>query len=268
MTRTGTAKRRIATAAAGIAALAMLAAPIASVATADAAPMAAKTKIAKTVKAKTPKTTKPTTTAAARQAATVASPTDFSSIFATQMPALNNAGWATCSTAITWKLDTSGLTADESTRQIANMQFAFDQWAAASGLTFQFAGTTTMTYNEAAFTLTPAEGTPARQINLAFIADAASDLLGGGTVGMAGPSSVWQNSKEIQGGNGIFRIDAVKKMSDVQVRALFTHELGHVMGLAHAADSGNIMYPVVGDHDELGAGDINGVRTMLKPCAA
>ena len=262
MTSTGTAKRRIAMVAAGIAAVSLLAAPLATVtvSAADAAPMAAKTKASKT-----PKTAN---TAAAREAATGASPSDFSSIFATQMPALTNAGWASCPTAITWKLDTTGLTADESTRQIANMQFAFDQWAAASGLTFQFAGTTTMTYNEAAFTLTPAEGTPARQINLAFIADAASDLLGGGTVGMAGPSSVWQNSKEIQGGNGIFRIDAVKKMSDVQVRALFTHELGHVMGLAHAADSGNIMYPVVGDHDELGAGDINGVRTMVKPCAA
>ena len=265
MTSTGTAKRRIAMVAAGIAAVSLLAAPLATVtvSAADAAPMAAKTKASKT-----PKTANTANTAAAREAATVASPTDFSSIFATQMPALTNAGWASCPSAITWKVDTTGLTADESTRQIANMQFAFDQWAAASGLAFQFAGTTKMTYNEAAFTLTPAEGTPARQINLAFIADAASDLLGGGTVGMAGPSSVWQSSKEIQGGNGIFRIDAVKKMSDVQVRALFTHELGHVMGLAHAADSGNIMYPVVGDHDELGAGDINGVRTMVKPCAA
>lgn len=267
MTETTTTKRRIIAAASAVAALALLASPLTALATsADATPLPANTKISKTVKAKAPK---PTKTAAVREAATVAaSPTDFSSIFATQLPALTNAGWAACPTAITWKVDTTGLTAAESTRHIANMQFAFDQWAAASGLTFQFAGTTTMTFNEAAFVLTPAEGTPARQINLAFIADAATTLLGGGTVGMAGPSSVWQSSKEIQGGNGIFRIDAVKKMNDTEARALFTHELGHVMGLAHAEDAGNIMYPVVSDHDDLGAGDINGVRTMVKPCKA
>jgi hypothetical protein len=41
-----------------------------------------------------------------------------------------------------------------------------------------------------------------------------------------------------------------------------------VLGLGHAAESGNIMYPVVSTTTSLGAGDVTGARSMLKTCAA
>lgn len=265
MTRSATAKRRIALASSALAAFALVAGMATSTATAtgteQGTTMAAKSKAA-TAKKKTPTNV--------RAAATVASPTDFTSIFANQLPAYTNSGWASCPAAITWNVDTTGLNEAQATRQLANLDYAFAQWTAASGLTFQFAGSVDLSVNETQFAVKATDGSAARSrhINLAFLDDASSALLGGSTVGMAGPSTVWADSKEIEGGAGIFLTEAVKKMSDTQARALYTHELGHVLGLGHASDAGNIMSPVVGERSELGAGDIAGVKTMTKPCAA
>lgn len=269
MRTAGRISRRATAAASALTAIALLgtAAPAIASATSDEAPVASAAAAAKVKKAKKAAKPKPVNV---RAAATVASATDFTSIFAAQQPALANAGWESCPAAITWTVDTTGLSAAEANRQIANLRASFDQWAAASGLIFQFAGTATLSYNESAFTLTRTDGTApaARSINLAFVEDSASALLGGQTVGMAGPTTVWANSKTIESGTGVFRTDAVRKMSDAQAQALFTHELGHVLGLGHAAESGNIMYPVVSASTALGAGDVSGVQSMTKACSA
>lgn len=264
MTTTAAAKRRIIAAASAVAALALLAAPLPSaVATADAsAPAAAKARAAKAVK--TVKTVK--TPASAK--ATAATAADFTSIFAGQAPALAEAGWSTCSAPITWSVDTRGLSADEAAAQIANIEWAFGQWAQVSGLSFQYAGTATLSYNDSSFSLKPADGSPSasRHVYLAFIADSDSDRMGGGVVGLGSPSTVWPTTKEIVNGTAVFRTDHVKKVGAREAKALYLHELGHVLGLGHADDAANIMHGIVTDDTELGAGDTNGVRSMIKPC--
>lgn len=279
MTSTAATRRRIAAASSALAAIALITGMATSFAPATAsdqqATMAAnELKVPQpTTKAKTPRTAAPVVAATpvvAAAPAVTASPTDFTSIFSSQLPAYTNSGWASCPTAITWSVDTIDLSQEMAVRQLTNLEYAFAQWTEASGLTFSFAGSLDLSANETSFAVTPADGSasPARHINLAFLSDSSSRLLGGTTVGMAGPSSVWADSKEIEGGAGIFLIEAVNRMTDAQARALFTHELGHVLGLGHAAESGNIMHPIVTENDHLGAGDVAGVRTMTKACTA
>jgi hypothetical protein len=272
MTAAASTKRRIAIAVSAIAALALLASPLpaaASSSAAQSAPMAGKSKAAKTVTKTPAKATTKASAARTRAAAAVAA-ADYSSIFATQQPALTNSGWATCAVAITWSVDTDGLSADEAATQIANLTWAFDQWTQASGLAFQYAGTENLAYDDAAFSLKPANGSAlqSRHVYLAFVADSDSARLGGGTVGLGSPSQVWPSTKEIITGAAVFRTDHVKQASTREDKSLYMHELGHVLGLAHASETSNIMYPVVSDHTDLGAGDVNGVRSMNKPCKA
>ncbi|MBI1349888.1 MAG: matrixin family metalloprotease [Actinomycetales bacterium] len=248
MTRTTT--RWFAAAAASVAAFALMTAPIAS---ATIPVEAAKTTATKTA------------TSAAAQAAVAA---DYVSIFADQAPTLSGAGWATCPSPITWSVDTSALPADEVDAQVANLQAAFDVWSQASGLVFQYAGTTSLTYDDGAFNVTAADGSaqPERSIYLDFVRDSASARLGNGVVGLASPSAVWQSSMEIVNGEAVFLSDYVSQASDSEATALYVHELGHILGLGHAAESQNRMYGIVKDQSALGAGDINGVQSMLKPC--
>lgn len=274
MTTTTATRRRLLAAVSAVAALALLSSPLptaAASATSSHAPMSAKVrdaKTAKTVSKASARVTAKAPAAARTQVSAAATAADYSSIFATQMPSLDNSGWASCSSAISWSVDTRGLTADEATTQIANLTWAFDQWTQASGLVFTFAGTEKLAYNDDAFSLTPADGSPAqtRHIYLAFVADSDSARLGGGTVGLGSPSQVWPSTKEIVTGAAVFRTDHVESAGAREDKSLFIHELGHVLGLAHASETTNIMYPVVSDHTELGAGDVNGVRSMTKPC--
>ena len=134
MTRTAAAKRRIAIASSALAAFALLAG-MATTTTATAGDVAQGSTMA--AKARDAKTTRPAKVKAAAQVRTVEAPaTDFTSIFASQLPAYTNSGWATCPAAISWNVDTTGLTEVQATRQLANLEYAFAQWTAASGLTF------------------------------------------------------------------------------------------------------------------------------------
>ena len=195
---------------------------------------------------------------------------DYSSIFSGDLAQFKGSGWTTCRTPIEWSVDTRGLTPDQASAQIENLTWAFEQWSTASGLPFQFDGTQELRYNDAAFTLDPADGSPAqlRHIYLDFVSDGESSRLTGAMVGLGSPTQVMAADKTIVAGDAIFRADHVGRATTTQVRSLYLHELGHVLGLAHAVARANIMFPIVRDRLTLGAGDVNGIREMTKPCAA
>lgn len=285
MTASATTRRYALALVCASAALSLVAGPLqtafaagTTTATTDFAPLSAKSRPASahtpttraTVTSTAANRTQAARTAAVKAASAAATAADFGSIFATQVPTLTNSGWTTCGAPITWSVDTRELSAAEAAEQIDNLTWAFAAWSTASGLTFQFTGETATTYNDTAFSLIPSDGSAVanRHIYLAFVNNDESDRLGGNVVGLGSPAKVMPASKEIIAGTAVFRTDHVASTPARMDKSLYLHELGHVLGLAHAADDGNIMYPVVTDHVALGAGDVNGVKTMTKACAA
>ncbi len=193
---------------------------------------------------------------------------DHSSIFAADQPELAGSGWATCAAPISWRVDLGSLPAPAAREAVADLTWAFDTWAAASGLTFAFAGTTSYGYDDATFTLTPTAGPAAtgRHIDVAFVADSATDRLSAQIVGLGSPSQVLSPDNEIVGGTAVFRASHARTAAGDQARSLYLHEIGHVLGLAHAHSPANVMYPTVDDQVSLGTGDVNGVRDLVKEC--
>lgn len=208
-----------------------------------------------------------TTAAAARVA------TDFSSIFAAQQPSLSTSGWSSCG-AITWSVDTRGLSRTQATAQTTALTKAFAAWGRASGLSFQQVGTIPVVYDEATYRTAPVKGEDARtrHIYVGFVTDAASTVITRTNPGFAGPGAVSSSSQIIDNGYAFFSIDYVKsiKTSTAQGKAkaqnLYLHEIGHALGLGHASLTENVMHPIVTSQKALGAGDVTGGRTLTKSC--
>jgi len=198
---------------------------------------------------------------------------DYASIFQSQSPELVNSGWNACASPITWSIDARELTPAQAIAQAGSAKWALDQWAAASGLRFSYVGQVPVNYDDRTFQLTPADGSPAagRHIYLTYLGLGESKLLGASTLGFGAPSTVAVASREITGGNAVFRTDYVQDPGRNplrKLRSLYLHELGHVLGLSHAARTENIMYPIVDRNVTLGAGDVSGIHVMTKQCAA
>jgi hypothetical protein len=198
---------------------------------------------------------------------------DYASIFQRQAPELVNSGWNSCAGPITWSIDSRQLTPAQASAQVGNARWALEQWAKASGLSFAFAGEVPVNYNDKTFQLTPADGSPVavRHVYLTFLGRGESKLLSASTLGFGAPSTVAVASREITGGNAVFRTDYVQdpgRNPIRKLRSLYLHELGHVLGLSHAALTENIMYPIVDRNVTLGAGDVRGIHVMTKPCGA
>ena len=198
---------------------------------------------------------------------------DYASIFRTQAPELANSGWSPCAGPISWSLDTRELTAAQAEIQVRSAKWALEQWAKVSGLSFAYAGEMPVNYSDSTFQLTPADGSAvaSRHIYLTFLGQGESKLLEGATLGFGAPTTVAVAGLEITGGNAVFRTDYVQNPGRnplQKLRSLYLHELGHVLGLSHAALSQNIMYPIVDRNVTLGAGDVNGIHALTKSCAA
>ena len=57
-------------------------------------------------------------------------------------------------------------------------------------------------------------------------------------------------------------------MEEAELIHLFAHEIGHILGLGHSPDEGNIMNAVVSNLTTLGPGDVAGINAVMRPCAS
>lgn len=90
-----------------------------------------------------------------------------------------------------------------------------------------------------------------------------------GVIGLGMPSIVLLPDREIVAGMAIFRRGYVlehRKEDPDRVLHVYLHELGHVLGLGHAGNQVNVMYPSLDHMTSLGRGDVAGVRAMTQPC--
>lgn len=183
---------------------------------------------------------------------------------------LSRAGWSTCR-PITWTVDVSGLKSGAARDEIAALKQAWRQWSRASGVRIEFAGRERLAFDPMTYGLRPVNGSP-RTDNHVYIAlktRAQVPIMARNAVGLAMPTQVMLPTQEITAGMAIFRRGYVveqRRVSPDRVRHLYLHELGHVLGLGHAADAVNIMHPTLNERTALGAGDRAGIFAHTQPC--
>lgn len=205
-------------------------------------------------------------TAAAILAATAISygTTHVDSIFASN-PALNNSGWGSCATPITWTTDMRNVPAQLKPAIRGEISRSFASWSGSSGYVFRDGGEVIVTFDDAQSLVIPVVDM-SRNISLYFLPESQSQMLTKTVVGLAGPSKVYTDTREIVGGYAAFSTDYISKAQPRQRTALFTHEIGHALGLADSDDSGNVMYRFVNKRTMISSGDTYGIQAIVKPC--
>jgi Matrixin len=160
---------------------------------------------------------------------------------------------------------------------LADLQAAVEKLAAASGLTFVYDGPTTVVPTSAWLDA----GGSASGIVIAYAASGSgagqSDLYGADADGEGG---WWESGTSTNGSDWVWQImrgfvvlDPAKTVSyaagfggGVTRGALLMHELGHAVGLGHAADQADVMFPVISasSHAAWGPGDLRGLALVGK----
>ena len=180
---------------------------------------------------------------------------------------LAGTGWAECTDPVVWSVDTTNLDRRSSKKVLDALDVSFRVWSGLSGLRFARGEDTALNFVDDTSIVVPRDGEAQRRhIYIDFVPDADSKLLSGGVVGLAAPNQYDLTNREIIGGWAAFRSDYVNTATYANNRALFLHELGHVLGLAHSSDAHNSMYALLHGADLPGSGDVLGLWTLLRPC--
>jgi hypothetical protein len=149
---------------------------------------------------------------------------------------LEGYGWSRCTKTVTVSADTSYLDAAAADRVRAALKAVASLWTSASGMHFTSVGSVPMKFEAASQTLVP--------------------------------TLVLSDEKRIVGGEAVFESEYVNARSKAELIHVFAHEIGHILGLGHSPDKGNIMYSVVTDQTKLGPGDVAGITAVMRPCAS
>ena len=122
-----------------------------------------------------------------------------------------------------------------------------------------------VTYDDATSSVKPVVDLN-RNIAVYFVPDSKSSIITRSVVGYGTPSRVFPDTKEIVNGYFVVSTDYLVKTNSARRQVLFTHELGHALGLADSDDPSNIMFRYLDTAEVLGAGDIAGIKAIEKVC--
>lgn len=131
----------------------------------------------------------------------------------------------------------------------------------ASGLQLTLVGETTDTWEERS--RRPGAPVVIGWADAGDVPELAGQVAGlGGALTVSGPQGTWA-----AGGRVVLDVDADVHLDDTQRSALLDHELGHVLGLDHVDDQGELMAPTNRGRTSFGPGDLAGLaRLGAIPC--
>ncbi|WP_193611340.1 matrixin family metalloprotease [Nocardioides lijunqiniae] len=167
-------------------------------------------------------------------------------------------GWSSCE-PIQYVVNTDGAPGDWEEL----VDDATERLSEASGLVFEDRGTTDDRDFEGRFGL----GGRAQPVLIAWADEDEVPGLGGDVAGLAGPISRddgmfqrYVTGRVVLDKEAFEEIESVRG-GDEQREAIVLHELGHLVGLAHVDDPGELMHPTT-ETTELGPGDRSGLAIL------
>ena len=142
--------------------------------------------------------------------------------------------------------------------------------SAATGLEFEYEGTTDETWSDGRTPYQPDRyGERWAPVLITWTTPAAVPELAGLVAGQGGPTAVGLAEDELVHVTGGVVLDAdqlntVLGTPDgaVHVRSVIQHELGHVVGLDHVDDPTQLMHPEASTVTDWGAGDLHGLHAL------
>ena len=180
---------------------------------------------------------------------------------------LRGFGWSRCAGTVTVSADTSHLDAAAGERVRSALKKVAKLWTAASGLEFVSVGSEDLRLDPTTQTLVPVNG-PIKENHIYLSAEneLQAPRLDGGVVGLGTPILVLADTQQFLSGEAVFEAEYINARSQAELIHLFAHEIGHILGLGHSPDEGNIMYSIVTDQTTLGPGDTAGIDAVMRPC--
>lgn len=155
--------------------------------------------------------------------------------------------------AISWKFNRNGGYA----ASLDDVKGAFHRLAQATGLTFTYAGTTSVVPSSDRYDRSTA-------ITVGFVSSLSGNIAGRG----GGTWSIHDGYEEmVHGSLALDRSEHLRtgftSSGDATWGQIMEHELGHVLGLGHAAGSNQLMNGTASSRNHLmGAGDLSGFRAV------